>query len=125
LTDSPDNKAKPERGPKTRRVGQVLERGPNRWLVRIFIGYKPNGANDYFNKTIRGTKKDAEKWLRGALARQDRGEPLEDPDVLFEALYNEWFDSKKKKRKARTLEIYADNYKYYIGPTFGARESLR
>jgi hypothetical protein len=46
----------------------VLERGANKWLVRIFRGYKPNGANDYFNKTFHGAKKEAEKWLRGALA---------------------------------------------------------
>jgi hypothetical protein len=58
--------------------------------------------------------------LRGALARQDRGEPLEDPDITFETLFNEWFDGEKKKRKARTLEIYRDNYKYYIEPAFGA-----
>ena len=30
----------------SRRVGQVLERGANKWLIRIFRGYRPNGAND-------------------------------------------------------------------------------
>ncbi len=79
--------------------------------------YKPNGANDYFNKTIRGTKKDAEKWLRGALARRDQGEPLEDPDITFETLFDEWMDS--KKRKPRTQEIYRENFKYYIKKEFG------
>jgi hypothetical protein len=73
MTDEPDkaNTDKPpdKKKPKTRRVGQVLVRGPNKWFVRIYLGRKPNGANDYFNKTVRGTKKDAEKWLRGALAR--------------------------------------------------------
>jgi integrase len=121
LTDEPDNRAgRPNKKPKSRRVGQVVERGPNKWLIRIFIGYKPNGQNDYFNKTFHGAKTDAEKWLRGALARRDRGEPLEDPDVTYEALFNEWFDGKKKKRKARTMEIYQDNFKYYISETFGA-----
>jgi len=37
---------------KSRRVGQIIARGPNKWLIRIFIGYKPNGSNDYFNKMI-------------------------------------------------------------------------
>src|SRR5262249_38418150 len=104
--------------PKPRRVGQVLERGANKWLIRIFRGYKPNGQNDYFNKTFHGTKKDAEKWLRGALARRDRGETLEDPDITFEALVIEWLES--KKRKARTQEIYRDNFKYYIEKSFGS-----
>jgi integrase len=109
---------KPEKAvkAKTRRVGQVSDRGENKWLIRIFRGYKPNGSNDYFNKTFHGTKKEAEKWLRGALARRDRGEPLEDPDITFKALFDEWLDS--KKRKARTMELYRDMYKYYIAPTF-------
>jgi integrase len=88
---------------KSRRVGQVLERGANKWLIRIFRGYKPNGANDYFNKTLHGTKKEAEKWLRGALARKDRGEPLEDPNITFAALFEEWLTS--KKRKSRTADF--------------------
>jgi integrase len=118
MTDTPDKKKKP----KSRRVGQVLERGPNKWLIRIFRGYKPNGQNDYFNKTFHGTKTDAEKWLRGALARRDRGEPLEDPDVTLEALFNEWLDGKKKKRKKRTIEIYQTNFRRYVNPTFGAAQ---
>src|SRR5215813_11589872 len=109
MTDEADNKAgKPERKPKSRRVGQVLERGPNKWLIRIFLGYKPNGQNDYFNKTFHGAKTEAEKWLRGAIARRDRGEPLEDPDITFAVLFDEWIDS--KKRKSRTLEIYRDTF---------------
>ncbi len=104
--------------PEPRRVGQVLPRGKNKWLIRIFRGYKPNGGNDYFNKTFHGPKSKAEKWLRDALVRRDRGEPLEDPDITFEALFNEWLDGKKKKRKKRTIEIYERSFKYYIKKTF-------
>jgi integrase len=93
---------KPDKKPKPRRVGQVVARGNNKWLVRIFVGYKPNGQNDYFNKTFHGSKTEAEKWLRGALARRDRGEPLEDPDITFAALFEEWLGS--KKRKANVLD---------------------
>jgi integrase len=102
---------------KARRTGQLIERGEKKWLIRIFRGYRPNGTNDYFNKTFHGTKKEAEKWLRGALARRDRGEPLEDPDIMFKALASEWLDS--KERKPKTTEIYRDNLRYYIEPVFG------
>ena len=111
MSDNPDKKKKP------RRVGSVIEIVKDKkYLVRIFCGYKPNGTNDYFNKTIHDTGKGAEKWLRDALARRDRGEPLEDPDIAFETLYDEWLASEKRKQK--TLEIYRDNFKYYIGPTW-------
>jgi hypothetical protein len=43
------------------RVGQVIERGENKYLIAIFRGYKPNGTNDYFYKTFHGPKKEAEK----------------------------------------------------------------
>ncbi len=79
--------ARKEKKVKARRAGQIIPRGEKKWLIRIFRGYKPNGANDYFNKTFHGTKKDAEKWLRGALARRDKGEPLEDPDITFKVLF--------------------------------------
>jgi integrase len=115
MTDNPVKKKRRPAG-----AGQMIERGPNKWLIRIFRGYKPSGQSDYFNKTFHGTKTEAEKWLRSALARRDRGEPLEDPDIVFSTLFDEWFDGKKKKRKARTLEIYQDNFKYYIEPAFGA-----
>ena len=119
MTDEPDKPGKPKARRTGRRVGQVVEREEGKkYLVRIFRGYKPNGQNDYFNKTVRGTRKDAEKWLRGALARQDRGEPLEDPDVTFGALFVEWLEGKKKKRKKKTIEIYETNFNYYIKPTF-------
>ena len=110
--DNPDKKDKP----KSWRVGQIIASGPNKRLVRIFIGYKPNGSNDYFNKMIHGTKTAAEKWLRRADARRDRGEPLEDPDITFSVLFDEWMDS--KKRKPRTQEIYRDTFHYYVKPTF-------
>ena len=72
--ENPDKKKKP----KSRRVGQVVERiEGEKYLVRIFRGYKPNGQNDYFNKTIHGTKTDAEKWLRDQRSRRAVG-----PDVV-------------------------------------------
>jgi integrase len=117
MSDEPEKAMKAKKKPKSRRVGQALERRLNKWLIRVFIGYKPNGQNDYFNKTFHGTKTEAEKWLRGALARRDRGEPLEDPDVTFAALFDEWLAS--KKRKARTAQLYQENFDYYIKPTFG------
>src|SRR5262245_24040417 len=111
MTDEPDKKK------KSRRVGQVLERVEGRkYLVRIYIGSKPTGQNDYFNKTVHGTKTVAEKWLRDALVRRDRGEPLEDPDIAFTELHEEWLAS--EKRAPKTVEICRDNFKYYIGPTW-------
>lgn len=117
--EATDKAGKPKARRTGRRVGQVIELVEGeKYLIRIFRGYKPNGTNDYFNKTVHCARKDAEKWLRGALARRDRGEPLEEPDITFEALHDEWLAS--EKRKPKTMEIYRDNYKYYVGPTWAS-----
>ncbi len=44
-------------------AGQITKRGENTWLVRIFLGRESGGKRKYFNKTIHGTKKDAQKYL--------------------------------------------------------------
>jgi hypothetical protein len=41
-------------------AGQVIKRGDDTWLVRIFTGRDAQGKRHYLNKTIKGKKKDAE-----------------------------------------------------------------
>lgn len=43
-------------------AGQIIKRGDNKFLVRVFLGRDDQtGKRNYFNKTIRGTKKDAQQ----------------------------------------------------------------
>ena len=48
-------------------AGQIIKRGEKTWLVRIFKGRDAEGKRHYLNKTVKGSKKDAEKYL-GALS---------------------------------------------------------
>jgi hypothetical protein len=74
---------------KTRRAGQIVERGENKHLIRISLGTDQKGKRLYHNKTFRGTKKDTEKWLRGALRRIDMGEPIEESNQSFAVFFEE------------------------------------
>jgi len=53
-------------------AGQVIKRGDKNWLVRVFMGRDGNGKRRYLNKTIRGNKKDADKYLRDTLTKNQR-----------------------------------------------------
>ena len=59
-----ESAGKPEQGKKSkqaRRTGQIVARGDNKFLVRVFIGRdEATGKRSYYNKTVRGTKKDAQ-----------------------------------------------------------------
>jgi integrase len=42
-------------------MAQIINRGKNRWLVRVYLGEDDQGRR-FLNKTIHGTKRDAERW---------------------------------------------------------------
>jgi len=52
-------------------AGQIVKRGDKTWTVRILRGRDENGKRRYVNKTIHGTKKDAEKYRTGKLRDRD------------------------------------------------------
>ena len=51
--------------------GQIIKRGVNRWLVRIFYGRDEQGKKVYRAKTVYGTRRDAEAYLIEALRARD------------------------------------------------------
>jgi integrase len=55
-------------------AGQVIQRGKNVWLVRVFLGRDAtSGKRQYHNHTIHGVKKDAQAYLANALSDQSKG----------------------------------------------------
>jgi integrase len=53
--------------------GQIISRGKNKWLCRIFNGRNEQGKREYVNKTIHGPRKVAEKYVRQTLTERDQG----------------------------------------------------
>ena len=54
--------------------GQIISRGKNTWLVRVFLGRDAQtGKREYHNHTIHGTKHDAQEYLIGTLRERDLG----------------------------------------------------
>ncbi|HYE72528.1 MAG TPA: integrase [Blastocatellia bacterium] len=58
-------------------AGQIIKRGENTWLVRIFTGRDESGKRHYHNHTVRGTKKDAQTYLTAKLREKDTGTFIE------------------------------------------------
>ena len=48
-------------------AGQLIRRGKSTWLVRLYRGRTASGKRRYVNKTIHGTKRQAQQWLTKAL----------------------------------------------------------
>ncbi len=108
---------KEKRSSNARRTGQIVKRGDGRFLVRVFLGRDSNGKRHYHNHTVRGSKKDAQVWLNGALRRLDLGEAIEQTDILFGDFVKRWLETAVKPRiRARSYESYVDKIDNHILP---------
>lgn len=43
--------------------GHLQQRGPHSWRLKVFIGRSPDGKRRYVERTVRGTRHEAEREL--------------------------------------------------------------
>jgi integrase len=106
----------------TRRSGQIIERGERRFLVRVFLGRDGQGKRQYHNKTIHGTKRDAQTYLNQVLRDRDLGTYVEPTKMLLNAYLDDWLETSAKPGvRPQTLASYKDLLRLYIRPRLGDR----
>ena len=100
-------------------AGQIIKRGDNKYLVRVYLG-REAGKKKYHNKTINGSKKDAEKYLRKVLRERDLGEYIEPSKQLLSEYLDTWLETAVKIRvRDRTYRDYKEKVRLYIKPDLG------
>ncbi len=104
-------------------AGQIVARGRGKWLVRVFLGRDPDtGTRRYHNRTIHGTKKDAERYLTATLREKDLGIFVEPARMSLNAYLDTWLETAAKPRlRPRTFEDYKWLFAKYVRPTLGDR----
>ncbi len=104
-------------------AGQIIKRGNDTWLVRIFTGRDNDGKRRYFNKTIRGTKKEAEKYLTAKLRERDLGVFVEPSRETLGSYLDRWLDTVAKPRlREHTWASYKEWLARYVRPTLGEKK---
>lgn len=109
----------------TRDRGQIIPKGQDKWLVRVFAGRNPlTGKRKYSSETVTGTRKDAERARTRLLAAADAGELPTTSKAptggTLEAFLTEWLDTvAKQSRSARTHADYTKSLTYYVIPEIG------
>lgn len=103
--------------------GQIVKRGENVWYVRIFLGRDGRGKRKYFNKTIHGTKKDAQKFLTAKTREKDLGVFIESTALTLNEYLDRWLESAIKPRVSqRTADGYAGLLKRYVRESLGQKK---
>jgi integrase len=104
-------------------AGQIIKRGENTWLVRIFTGRDATGKRRYLNKTVRGTKKDANSYLSNTLTAMSTGSFVEPVKMTVGEYLDKWIELAAKPRlRERTLDDYCEKLNRYVRPVIGTQK---
>jgi integrase len=105
-------------------AGQIVKQGDKAWLVRIFMGrHSETGKRKYFNKTVHGTKKDAQTYLNGVLREKDLGVFIEPSAMTLNAYLDQWLETAAKPGVSkRTFSDYEDLMRRYVRDVLGSRK---
>src|ERR1043165_10188820 len=101
-------------------AGQIIPRGEDTWLVRIFMGRDGNGKRRYLNKTIRGKKKDAQDYLSKTLTAISAGTFIEPSPLTVDQYLDKWLAAAARPRlRERTFSSYSYLLSLYVRPALG------
>jgi integrase len=104
-------------------AGQIIKRGDDTWLVRIFMGRDAQGQRRYMNKTVKGKKRDAETFLSKTLTSISTGSFVEPSPMKVNEYLDKWLQTAARSRlRPRTYEYYVEMLKRYVRPALGKKK---
>jgi len=101
--------------------GHISERPPGsgRWRIQWLVGKSPQtGKYVYHNKTVRGSRRDAQKALTRILADLDAGTHIERTRYTVTQFFRRWLTDYAGCVSAHTLEHYESIVRVHIVPSF-------
>jgi len=107
--------------------GHIQQRGKSSWRIKAYVGRDANDARRYVERTIRGTKREAERELARLVVEIDDGRHAAAAPVGVDELLDRWLEVKRRTVGARTVESYEWIARTYVRPALGSRKvaSLR
>lgn len=118
MSDEVSDKSK--KPPATRPRGSIREVAPGKYRVRICIGLNSaTGKYDYFDQTIHGKKKDAERVRAGVARDLDLGTYIAPTRMSLNEWLDEWLKAQRTRVSIRTADGYAGLFDRYIREPLG------
>lgn len=102
--------------------GQIIEKSKGVWLIRV-QNRLANGKRKSVAKQVRGTKKDAEKFLTAWLRDMDKGIFVEPSTLTANDYFDRWLEAAARPRVSqRTADGYAGLLKRYVRESLGEKK---
>ncbi len=101
-------------------TGEITQRSPGTWQIRVFLGRDEHGKRIRKNETVRGKKADAERRKREILGDLDRGiVPSVERYKLAEWLQFWLADVIAPKKEQKTFDRYEEASRLHVVPELG------
>ncbi len=100
--------------------GHIQKRGENSWRLTVFVGIdEATGKRRYAQKTVRGTKREAQTTLARFVTEVSSGLHTAPGSITLDELLTRWRELKVHQVSATTLEGYDFIIKRYIRDPLG------
>lgn len=106
-----------------RKLGQIIARGQNTWLVRIYQRRDPETkTRKYLNQTIHDPYREAQRFVNLKLQQRDLNRTPRAAAITLNQFLDQWLaTSAKPKLRARTFHNYEWLLRLYIRPALGTK----
>ena len=106
-----------------RKTGQIIRRGPQMWMVRIYVGRDPETRKrKYISKSIHGGLRDGQVHLNRMLAERDLGRNIRSSRQTIGQYLDHWLEIYARPRlRAKSFRDYSSLLARYVRPRLGAR----
>jgi integrase len=103
----------------SRSLGQIVKRGNETYLVRVYLHRDGDGKRVYYNATVKGTRKDAEQHLTEYLQKKHIGRLKQLPSSQVLTDFIEDYFANISIARRRNREIDMQKVRLYILPALG------
>lgn len=99
--------------------GNLQQRGPSSWRIRVFLGRDETGKKRYMERTVRGTKREAQRVMAHLVVEVDEGRHVAAASTTFGEVLERWLEVKAASVEATTLASYRWIASAYLTPHLG------
>ncbi|PKB65648.1 MAG: hypothetical protein BZY82_07885 [SAR202 cluster bacterium Io17-Chloro-G3] len=100
--------------------GSIRRRSKNSWEISLDIGRDSSGKRLRKFVNVKGSKRDADRKLRGILVSLDRGIPLDSKTITVSDFLRRWLaDCVSVQTRPRTYERYESDVRLHLEPVIG------
>lgn len=100
--------------------GHMQERGPKTWRLSVYVGRDSRtGRKRYAQRTVHGSKREAEKALARLVTEVDEGRHSASAAGTFGNLLDRWLETKEQSVDPSTISSYRWVTEKYIRPELG------